>query len=88
MKLKIHIIIPMIIFSIFSSLAMTAIPQQERNRQRQGQSPQLYIKGNVENIDGQPIKKASIILPELSLSAESDEQGRFTLGPLPPGKYH
>jgi len=78
----------MIIFSIFSSLAMTAIPQQERNRQRQGQSPQLYIKGNVENIDGQPIKKASIILPELSLSAESDEQGRFTLGPLPPGKYH
>jgi outer membrane receptor for ferrienterochelin and colicins len=88
MKLKIHIIIPMIIFSIFSSLAMTAIPQQERNRQRQGQSPQLYIKGNVENIDGQPVKKALIILPELSLSAESDESGRFTLGPLPPGKYH
>jgi len=88
MKLKIHTMIPVIIFIIFSSLAMAASPQQERNRQRHGLSSQLYIKGSVENIDGQPVKKATIILPELSLSAESDEQGRFTLGPLPPGKYH
>jgi outer membrane receptor for ferrienterochelin and colicins len=88
MKLKIHILILTIILIIYSSLAMAANPQQERKRQRQGQSSQIYIKGYVENIEGQPVKKASIILPELTLSVESDESGRFTFGPLPPGKYH
>ncbi|HRD02447.1 MAG TPA: TonB-dependent receptor [Candidatus Saccharicenans sp.] len=88
MKLKIPILILAIILIVFPGLAMVAIPQQEQNHQQSGQSPQLYVKGSIENIKGQPIKKASIILPELSLSAESDESGRFALGPLPPGKYH
>lgn len=88
MKNKTIIFVTIIINFIIIGQLFGAGFQQQRNRQRLGRPSSFYIKGKVENLDGNPIGKAVIVLPELSITVESDDRGRFEIGPIPRGFYH
>ncbi|MFH1945817.1 MAG: TonB-dependent receptor plug domain-containing protein, partial [Acidobacteriota bacterium] len=47
----------------------------------------LRLSGTIKGYGGELINKATILIPELSRVAESDEQGFFELLGIPPGKY-
>ena len=40
---------------------------------------QTIVQGRIHNVDGQPLKNASVKAPELGLTTFTDEQGHFTL---------
>jgi outer membrane receptor for ferrienterochelin and colicins len=48
----------------------------------------LKLSGLIKGYEGELIKGATILMPELSKVAESDERGLFELLGVPPGKYH
>lgn len=48
----------------------------------------LRLSGKVTGYEGELIAKATIIIPELSKTAETDEKGSFEFLVVPPGKYH
>jgi outer membrane receptor for ferrienterochelin and colicins len=91
MRFKIAIWALLIIVCVSSDLAGDAITQQQQNRYRYGQATpagSFYIRGKVEGLTGEIIKKAVVVLPELGISVETDEKGRFALNLIPAGKYH
>jgi len=53
-----------------------------------GNVQDLKLSGKVKGYEGEPIAKATIIIPELSKTTETDEKGSFELLMVPPGKYH
>jgi len=61
---------------------------QSRQQHRRGQERLLFIKGNVEDWEGNPVKKATVLIPEISKSTESDETGNFEITQIPSGSYH
>jgi outer membrane receptor for ferrienterochelin and colicins len=62
--------------------------QQERHQHRRGQATFFCLQGKVEGWQREPIKKAVILIPELGISAESDDSGGYEFSQIPPGKYH
>jgi len=62
--------------------------QQKRFRHGQQQSKTLTLKGKVEDWNGNPVKKAVILIPEIGKSVETNELGVFEFIQIPPGKYH
>ena len=62
--------------------------QQSRQQHRRGQERLLFIKGIVEDWEGNPVKKATVLIPEISKSTESDESGNFEITQIPSGSYH
>ena len=52
------------------------------------QTTDLKLAGNIKSYEGGPIQKALVLIPEIGKTTESDEQGRFELLGVPPGKYH
>lgn len=63
-------------------------PQQRRHRQGQEQGMLLILQGKVRDWEGHPVKKAIVLIPEISKSAETDESGIFKITEIPPGRYH
>jgi len=63
--------------------------QLHQNRyQHQGQDRLFCLKGKVEDWKGNPVKKAVVLIPEISKSAETDESGLFEISQISPGRYH
>lgn len=87
MKLKPYLSFILLLF-IGSQLVRALDVQQERRQHRQGQAKFFSLRGRVEGWQGEPIKKAVILIPELGLSVESDDSGGYELSQIPPGKYH
>jgi outer membrane receptor for ferrienterochelin and colicins len=52
------------------------------------QATDLKLSGIIKGYEGEPIPKATILIPELSRTSESDEKGVFEFLGIPPGKYH
>jgi outer membrane receptor for ferrienterochelin and colicins len=77
-----------LLFLIGGQLIAAPGVQQERRRQRQGQEKFYRLRGKIEGWQGEPIKKAVILIPALGISGESDESGRYEFSQIPPGKYH
>jgi hypothetical protein len=50
--------------------------------------PLLDIRGQLKNEKGEPVAGARVTIQELGLSTTSDDQGRYSLGPIPIGKYN
>jgi len=48
----------------------------------------LKLSGIVKSYEGDPIKGAVILIPEIGKSSESDGTGAFEFLAIPPGKYH
>jgi len=72
-------------------MAVADFQAQQQNRLRYGQKTHqgfFYIKGKVEDFNGDPIKKASVLLPEIDRSTETDDRGQFTIERIPAGIYH
>jgi len=93
MKVRAMALIIVIGLVIYSNLsANTAFqPGQQQNRHRYGQKiseSSFHIKGRVENLNGEPIKKAVVVLPELQISVETDDQGQFKIEGISKGRYH
>jgi len=42
----------------------------------------------IEGWEGNPVKKAVVLIPEINKSAETDESGSFEITQIPPGRYH
>jgi outer membrane receptor for ferrienterochelin and colicins len=61
---------------------------QNRHQRRQGQDNLLVIKGKIEGWEGEAVKKAIVLLPEMGISVETDESGSFEITQIPPGRYH
>jgi outer membrane receptor for ferrienterochelin and colicins len=72
----------------FAQVTHAQQSQQSRQQHRRGQERLLFIKGNVEDWEGDPIKKAIVLIPEISKSVESDESGNFEITQIPSGSYH
>jgi len=87
MKFKSYLSLVLLLF-ISSQLIQALDVQQERRQHRQGQVKFFTLRGRVEGWQGEPIKKAAILIPELGLSAESDDSGGYAFSQIPPGKYH
>lgn len=68
------------------------IPAQQQNQNRQqhlsGKNELFTLKGSVEDWEGNPLKKAIVLIPEIGLSVETDEAGQFELTQIPQGSYH
>ncbi|MBU4330960.1 MAG: TonB-dependent receptor, partial [Acidobacteria bacterium] len=83
----INIITGIILFMLFmSGTSLTAgsnIPSIEYLETKRD----LRLSGTIKGYGGELINKATILIPELSRTAESDEQGSFELLGIPPGKY-
>ncbi len=64
--------------------------QSQQNRYRHGQEQRklLILKGKVEDWEGNPVKKAIVLIPEISKSVETNESGIFEITEIPPGRYH
>lgn len=93
MKQKIISLIIIVGLLLFSGLEVKGSVQQaqQQNRYRLGQekaSDLFNIKGKVLDLNGGIIKKAAVVLPELSLSVETDENGNYAFSHVPAGKYH
>ncbi len=78
---------------IFQILALTLpLPAQQtnqtNNRDHRGHVEFLFIRGHVEDWEGNPLNKAFVLIPEINKSAETDESGKFEIREIPPGKYH
>jgi outer membrane receptor for ferrienterochelin and colicins len=88
--MKIKILILNIIFFVLTLVQFIQAQQfnQNRQQQRRGQQRLLVIKGNVEDWEGGPVKKAIVLIPEISKSTESDESGNFEITQIPSGTYH
>ena len=88
--MKIKLLTLNIIFLLFVSTPLIHAQKsnQNRNRHRQEQNKLLIIKGNIEDWERNPVKKAIILIPEISKSTESDESGNFEITQILPGKYH
>ncbi len=48
----------------------------------------LKLSGIVKSYEGDPIRGAVILIPEIGKSSESDGTGAFEFLAIPPGKYH
>ena len=48
----------------------------------------LKLSGVIKGYDGELIPKATVLIPELGKTTESDEKGFFELLGIPSGKYH
>jgi len=88
MKIKILILNIIFLMFIFTQFIHGQQLHQSRQQHRQGQERLLILKGNVENWEGNPVKKATVLIPEISKSTESDESGNFEITQIPPGSYH
>jgi outer membrane receptor for ferrienterochelin and colicins len=62
--------------------------QQQQHRQRRRQQESAAVRGRVLDADGSPIPKAAVLIPEFSLSTETDEDGKFEISGIPAGKFH
>ena len=88
MKIKILILNIIFLMFIFTQFIHGQQLHQSPQQHRQGQERLLFIKGNVEDWEGNPVKKATVLIPEISRSTESDESGNFEITQIPPGSYH
>jgi outer membrane receptor for ferrienterochelin and colicins len=88
MKIKILILNIVFLMLTFAQFIQAQQSYQNRQQRRRGQHRLLVIKGNVEDWEGDPIKKAIVLIPEISKSTESDESGNFELTQIPSGTYH
>jgi outer membrane receptor for ferrienterochelin and colicins len=88
MKNRIFWINAIILTLFFSQPSFALQRQQKRYRPGQKQADLLTFKGKVEDWEGNPIKKAVILIPEIGKSTESDENGHFEITQIPAGRYH
>jgi len=88
MKIKILILNIIFLVFIFTQFIHAQQSHQSRQQHRLGQERLLFIKGNVEDWEGNPIKKAVVLIPEVSKSTESDESGNFEITQIPSGSCH
>ena len=88
MKIKILILNIIFLMFIFTQFIHGQQLHQSRQQHRRGQERLLFIKGNVEDWEGNPVKKATVLIPEISKSTESDESGNFEITQIPSGSYH
>ncbi len=88
MKIKILILNIIFLMFIFTQFIHGQQLHQSRQQHRRGQERLLFIKGNVEDWEGNPVKKAIVLIPEISKSTESDESGNFEITQIPSGSYH
>lgn len=87
MKAKGHLLIIIVLF--FSSLLCgePETPPQHRQQHR-GQALFFCYSGRVEDVQGEVVKKAVLLIPELGISIETDESGCFEIDRIPAGRYH
>jgi outer membrane receptor for ferrienterochelin and colicins len=62
--------------------------QQQRQQHRRGQARLFFIRGRVEGWQGEPVKKAAVLIPELGISVETDETGAYEIDKIPSGTFH
>jgi len=48
----------------------------------------LKLLGVIKSYEGNPVKGAIVLIPEINKSTESDKMGAFEFIAVPPGKYH
>ena len=84
MKIK-FLIVYILSLMLISAPSLLA---QQAHQHRHGQKKFLTLKGHVEDWEGNPVKKAVILIPEISKSTETDDSGDFEITQIPPGKYH
>ena len=49
--------------------------------------PLGFVTGQVLSDEGSPLVDAPVILPRMGMSATTDEDGRYSIGGIPPGTY-
>jgi len=86
-KKKLWILFIILTF-ISTQLTFSHPRQQKQHRYGQQQGKLLLVKGKIEDWNGNPIKKAIVMIPEVNKSTESDESGIFEITDIPPGRYH
>lgn len=79
-----------VLISIFISSQLVFAHKFEQNqyRHRQRQGKLLTLKGKIEDWEGNSIKNAVVLIPEIGKSAESNASGSFEFTQIPPGRYH
>ncbi len=88
MKKRVFWINAIILMLFFTQPGFAQQPQQKRYQHGQKQADLLTLKGKVEDWEGNSIRKAVILIPEIGKSTESDENGNFGIFEIPPGRYH
>jgi outer membrane receptor for ferrienterochelin and colicins len=77
-----------LLFLIGAQLVGALDFQQERRQRRRSQTGFFVLRGKIEGWQGEPIKKAVILIPELGISGQSGDSGEYEFNQIPAGKYH
>ena len=88
MKIKLLILNIIFLTLIFTQFIHAQQSPQSRQQHRRGQERLLFIKGNIEDWERNHVKKATVLIPEIGKSTETDESGNFEIKKIPPGRYH
>lgn len=87
MEKKSTVSVILITTMFFLGLNSFVLAQQHRHRRGQ-ERPTYSIKGKVVNGNNSPVSQAIVLIPEISISGETDASGLFELSQIPKGRYH
>ncbi len=89
-KMKIKNLWIFIIIFVFFMASFTFAQQSRQKRYRHGQEQNKFstFKGKIEDWEGNPVKKAVVLIPKLGKSVETDESGSFEFNQIPPSIYY
>jgi len=83
--LNISFILLMLVFTPFIHAQQQ---HQNRHQNQKGKAKLFTLKGKVVDWDYNCVKKAIVLIPEISKSIETDESGSFKIIQIPQGQYH
>lgn len=69
-------------------LSPFTLAQNQQHQHRHGKDNTFLIQGTVENMDEEPVSNAVVLIPELGISVQTDQSGRFKFTGLKRGNYH
>ncbi|MBN2410011.1 MAG: TonB-dependent receptor [Candidatus Aminicenantes bacterium] len=87
MKRKSHLLMAFLVLIAIPLSGALEMPQQ-RQKNHHGQTRFFFLRGRVEGWQGEPVKKAAVLIPELGISVETDESGGYEIGQIPSGRFH
>jgi len=83
---KILLLILIILTNSFllKSQEMTINPSRDQPEEKS----LLTLSGQVKSYQGEPIRRAVVLIPEIKKTTETDENGEFVIKAIPSGRYH
>ena len=87
-KSSISIFTLVLSMTLFTQSFYAQHPPQDQSQHHEQKDKFFTLKGKIIDWEGNPIRKAVVLIPQISKSKETDESGHFEISQIPPGRYH